>query len=112
MISRWLVALALAFELVFSSLAIAASREAIKPRIREAVEEECCQASDESKKVSSLNRLRLFWAIVPEPELGESDDQYLRRIEEYVRVIVSECRNYESVRTSEDRSCDDLIDSF
>lgn len=112
MTSRWLMALALAFELVFASLAIAASREAIKPRIREAVKEECCQASDESKKISSLNRLRLFWAIVPDPELGESDDHYLRRIEEYVRTIVSECRNYESVRTSEDHSCDDLIDSF
>ncbi len=112
MSTRWLVALALTFELAFSSLALAASREAIKPRIREAVKEECCQASDESKKISSLNRLRLFWAIIPEPEIGESDDHYLRRVDEYVRTVVSECRNYESVRTDEDRSCGDLIDSF
>ncbi len=112
MTGRWLMALALAFDLVFSSLAMAASREVIKPLIDEVVEEECCQAADESKKVSSLNRLRLFWAIVPSPEPGESDDQYLRRIGEYVRTVVSECRYYESVRTREDRSCDDLIESF
>jgi hypothetical protein len=112
MSSRWLVALAMTFELVFSSLASAASREALMPRIHEAVKEECCQASDKAKRTSSLNRLRLFWAIVPDPELGESEDNYLRRIEEHVRTVVSECRNYENVRTSEDRSCRDLLDSF
>src|SRR5215217_1834863 len=70
--SRWLRALVLAFGLVFSSLAIAASREAVKMRVYEVAKRECCQASDESRKVSSLNRLRLFWAIVPDPAPGES----------------------------------------
>jgi hypothetical protein len=112
MSTRWLLALALTFELVFSSLALAASREAIKPRIHEAVGDECCQAPDRSKKISSQNRLRYFWAIVPGPDPNESDDQYLKRIEEHVRTVISECRKYESVRTREDRSCGDFLDSL
>jgi hypothetical protein len=108
----WLAALALTFEVMLPSLAIAASREIIEPLIHEAIKGECCQAPDTAKKISSLNRLHYFWAIVPDPEPGEANDHYSRRIEEYIRTIVSECRNYEGARTKTDHSCDDLLNSF